>query len=40
MRAMLQGYIFLIEPFLVFREVSGFMLVVLPIHAQFVGQEQ
>lgn len=37
---MLQGSILLIEQFLVFKEVSGFMLVVLPIHAQFVGQEQ
>lgn len=40
MRAVLQGSIFLIEQFLVFKEVSGFMVVVLPIHAQFVRQEQ
>lgn len=40
MRAMLQGSIFLIEQFLVFVEVSCFILVILPIHAQFVGQEQ
>lgn len=37
MRAVLQGSIFLIEQFLVSKEVSGFMLVV---HAQFVQQEQ